>query len=242
MSLKNEKIESAENVNKLRSLCKESCKPKEAMDLKKFYMNKYGNYMAGRIASVLFAEFLLMFMIVNTGIDSIWNDIPYVDTIIYTIMWSAGGLYLAQMLVRVIKNTYDLKLALEDGRVKKSTCDVALKGFETQRNSKKNKIQLYVKPKGKNEQVWFYIHKSQHRKMTYTSNITNEQAGTKLTIYSVDDKRLDLFIMLRDKPVGDSVDKQLKDIISADLLDKKLKIGVMKAQLGIGKKKNKKNK
>lgn len=239
MKLKKERVESAENITKLRSVCIEDCKEAEAMDLKKFYMNKYGNYMAGRIVGTLFTEFILMFIILNTGIDQAWEGIAYAETIIYGTIWGAGGIYLAQMLINVIRDTYDLKLALEDGKVKKSVCDITFREYASGKNTKQNMIRLYMKPKGKNEPIWFFTHKSQHHKMGFISNIGNASPGTKLTVYSVDDKKHDLFIMEKNKPVGDSVDKLLKDILSDGLDNQKFKLHLLRARL-VSSRKNKK--
>lgn len=240
MSLKKDRAESAENIAKLRSICTIDCKKEEAMDLKKFYMNKYGNYMAGRIVGVIFLEFLFIFMILNTGIDSIWDGIPYAETIIYGTLWGSGGIYLAHMLITVIRDTYDLKLALEAGKVKKNNCEATFHEYPTYRDSKRDNLKLYIKRKGKNELIWFFTHKSQHRKMGFISNISNELPGAKLVIYSVDDKKGDLFIMAKNKPIGDSVDRLLKDIMSDNLQTQKFKLGMLKAQLGLNKRNKKK--
>lgn len=231
MGIKKDKIESAKNIVALRSVCTIDCKEEEIVNLKKFYMNKYGNYMASRIISVILVELLLIFLILNTGIDSIWKGIPYAEAIIYGILWSTGGIYLASMLITVIRNTYDLKMALEAGKVKKSNCDVTFHESVVYQDGKRNRLEVYIKPKKKNELIWFFIHKSKHRKIGFISNIGNESPGTKLIVYSVDDKKQDLFVMVKDRPIGDSADKLLKDAMNSNLEKQKFKLSILKAQL-----------
>lgn len=237
MSLKTERVETMNAFSAIRELCTESCSHEEAMDLKKFYMNKYGNYMAGKIGSIIFLEFIAIFIILNTGIDSVWDGIPYAETVIYGTLWGSGGLYLAHMLVTVIRDTYYLKLALEAGSVKKSACDITFHERLSYREDKKNTFTVYIKKKGKNIPVKLFTHKSRHKGVGLESNAFGESPGTKLIAYSVDDKKNDLFIMVKNKPVGDSVDKVLSDILNSGLQNQKFKLNMLKAQM-----KNKKKK
>lgn len=224
-------METADSLCVLREICDKECSGEEAMDLKKFYMNKYGNYMAGKIGSIIFLEFIAIFIILNTGIDSIWDGIPYAETVIYGTLWGSGGLYLAHMLVTVIRDTYYLKLALEAGQVKKSSCDVTFHERLSYREDKKNTLTVYVKKKGKNVPVKLFTHKSRHKNVGLESNAFDESPGAKLVVYNVNDKKNDLFIMSKNKSVGDSVDKVLSDILNDGLRTQKFKLNMLKAQM-----------
>lgn len=211
------KIEHASNMEALRNICTKPCTEEQAMDLKKFYMNKHGNRMAGTIGSILFMEFLFIFFLLNTGIDKLWEGIPYAETIIYGIAWGSGGLYLAHMLVTVIRDTYYLKLALEAGEVKTNECEITFHDFKTYNESKKNTLHLYIKQK-RMEEIWVYTHKSKTKSgLTYNVS-TNEHPGTKLLVYSVNDKKRDVFVMVKDKKIEDSADKVLSDILNDKLV------------------------
>lgn len=228
------KRESEANITSLRDICTKECTHRQAANLKKYYMNKYGSYMASRIVSVILIELVTMLFILNTNIDSMWQGIPYGESIVYGILWGSGGLYLAQMLIRVVYNTYYLKLALDNGDVKVNAYDVTFHKFATYNNSKKDALYMNIKKNGKNELIWLFTHKSKNRKTTLTYNVnTCESPGTKLMIYSVNDKKHDLFIMVKDRPIEDSVDKVLTNTLSRQ-------VAMSQAQLKVAKKNAKK--
>ena len=221
--------ESAKNVSQLKDLCTTDCTQNEKDDLKTFYMNKYGGYMTANIISTFIIEFILMYIIMVMHMDSAWEHIPYADTIIYGTLWGSGGIYLLQMMIRVVLNSYDLKLALDADRIKKSTVDISFDKFED--GGKKTKLCIYTKQHGKNKASWFFINKSKHKGMRVFNNIdTYEHAGTKLMAYNIDDKKNDLFIMVKDKPISETADKVMKKMLDEALWMQKVKFNVFKSK------------
>lgn len=239
-SKKLDKSISSTYIEEVLRLCNTDCSLDEAMLLKKYYMNKYGNYMASRIVTVLMLEFMYMLLILNTGIDSLWRGIPYAETIIYGTIWCSGGIYLLQMMIRVIRNTYYLKLALDDKKVKKYS-GANLTEYNRCNNSKKNTFKLFLLRKRRNGYADFYIHESKHRKLAITHNISpSDKTGTSLEIYNVEAKNKNhMFIMVKGRQINESADKLLKDIFGSKLAFQKVK---HKAKLSIVKDKLKRKK
>lgn len=247
MIKKEELKDSLENLETLRRLCTKDCTNDETMSLKKFYMNKYGNYMAARIGSVLFSEFLFMFFIMNTGVDRLWNVFAYGETVAYSILWGSGGIYLAQMLIRVIRDTYDLKLALEAGKVKCNDVRITYNGFDYDKKNKSSKMRLYTKGR-KNELISFFTSKKASKKahknrICLVSNIDNDdQKGSEITVYAIDDRKKDLFLMVKNKKIMDSADKVLKEALMYKMSLNKVKLNMMLGRYNTKPKKDKKNK
>lgn len=236
------KEQSGKNIEKLITVCNEVPTEQARKDINRYYMNKYGNHMAAKIFTVLFTEILIMITIMNTHIDSLWYGIPYADAIIYGCIWGAGGIYLLQMLIKVILRTYDLKVATDAGNIKMSTCRVLFDKYDTM--DRVAKTCLYIKPNRKNEALWFYERKSKMIKgsqYNVESNIMiTESSGTELTIYIVDDKRHDLFLMVKGRPIRETADKILKEMWTTRMYLTKARINYYKLLLSNKIKSNKK--
>ena len=213
------RAESAENISKAKSLCTAPVTPDEAAALKSWYMNHYGMFMSGRIITVILAEFLFVFFILQTGADALWDGIPYAETVIYGTAWWAGGAYIVHMFLSVCRRTYDLKLALDAGRVKKTACAVSFREVKAFRDSRKNEIHMYVTDHKKNDPVWFFLHRSKHRGTHILSNASSyDQAGTRLTLWHVDDRLSDLFITADGRQLSPLIDrKSLQDALQQEL-------------------------
>lgn len=225
------KKESANNIETLLSVCDTEPSEQARKDINRYYMNKYGNHMACNIFSVLFTEILIMITIMNTHIDSVWHGIPYAETIIYGTLWGCGGIYLLQMLIKVILRTYDLKVASDTGHIKMSTCRIVFDKYDM--TDRVAKTCIYIKPKRKNEPLWFYERKSKMIKdsrYNVESNImVTEQSGTELTVYIVDDKRHDLFLMVKGRPIRETADKILKEMWTTRMYLTKAKLNYYRA-------------
>lgn len=226
---KEDRVKSAENISILKTLCTDTCSKDECENLRKYYMNQHASYMSSRIISVVLIEIMCIFFIINTGIDSLWDGVPYAEMIIYGVLWNTGGIYLLQMMVRTVWNTYELKLALDSGEIRKSNSEVSLNRIE---NEKNNKLHMYAKVNGKNKDLWFYTDHSVHRKITFTYNIyKNDTSGTKLVAYFVNDKKNDIFIMVKGRRVGDAIDKALKKTLGDEIRMGKIRMDIAKNNL-----------
>lgn len=221
------KDESMRNIAKLTMSCDKKCKKEQASDLKRYYMNKYGGYMTAKIVSVVLTEFLMMLMISVNGLDRLWHWLDYGEFIVYSILWGAGGIYLAQMLIKIVIRTYNLKCALDAGEVLESSCRITFHGHEGA--GKKTKMNFYVKARRKQEPLW--ILKKPHG-FNIESNVEyNEKPGTELIIYTVNDKRSDVFIMVKGRKIRESPDKILAEMWRTSMFMNKVRLGYIKGNI-----------
>lgn len=234
--------ESAKNIETLHSICNITCSRDECEELRKHYMNQHAEYMAARIISVLLIEFMMMVTIIRSGIDELWKDIPYADSLIYISMWSIGGIYLLQMMIRIVWNTYKLKIALDQKQIHKTDAKITLHRIEVGENRKlldkeeKKKLRVYARIGKKNVSLWFYVAKRIHKRLTFTNNlIEDDRSGTELVIYFVDDKKNDIFIMVKNRRTGEMIDKAMKRTLLENYGMWKIKMNMIKNKFKKGK-------
>lgn len=188
------------------------CSVEEGMKLKEHYMNHYGHYMAGNIGISLSSMLLITIMLATGGLSFMWEWFKYGEVIVYGSVWLGFCLYLAVMMTVVVRRTYDLKMAILDGRVKKTRMSVQFKSFEGEK--KKRMLVVYVKMRRKNELLEIPVHKKRHRGMNFEMNlVANEKPGPELTVYFVDDKRHDVFFLVNGRKTQDvrTIRKALKE-------------------------------
>mgnify|MGYP003293913726 CR=1 FL=1 len=230
--MKLKKKDSLSNIELVKNLCDSECSDQEKADLKRFYMNKYGGYMSSKIVSILMTEFFIMFLILQFGLDMLWSNlgIAYADTIVYGLLWGSGGIYLLQMVVTIVYDTYYLQLALENGKVYKNEVSIDLQEYDISGKNKQHTLNLYIKRHGKNELISMYINK--HKQMKFVSNLNSDDgSGTKFIVYSVQDKRNTMFFMVKDRPIDDMVTNVLRKMLKNRLSDAQMKLLIAKCHI-----------
>jgi len=129
------------------------------------------------------------------------------------------------MMIRIVFNTYDLKMALEAGKVKVSDCLISL--HIEHANTSNDILSMYMHANKKNELI--SIDKKRLKSISISHNINSgDSSGTKLLVYIVDDKKHDTFIMVKDRHIGDTTDKAIVNIVGDELSKHKVKLSIVK--------------